>query len=60
MEHLKDNQHLINEPNKTSSTTKDIKKYLKENLDPKIVRDNIIKRTIDHWLRKIIVLLIQL
>ena len=59
MEHLKDNQHLINEYDEKFKTRphlppKDIfLKYLKENLDKKrLLDDNIIKRTtIDHWLR---------
>ena len=59
MEHLKNNQHLINEYDEKFKTRphlppKDIfLKYLKENLDKKkLVEDNIIKRTtIDHWLR---------
>ena len=59
MEHLKDNQHLINEYDEKFKTRphlppKDIfLKYLKENLDKKkLIEDNIIKKTtIDHWLR---------
>jgi hypothetical protein len=59
IEHLKDNQHLINEYDEKFKTrphlpSKDIfLKYLKENLDKKrLLDDNIIKRTtIDHWLR---------
>ena len=59
MEHLKDNQHLINEYDEKFKTRphlppKDIfLKYLKENLDKKrLLDDNIIKKTtIDHWLR---------
>ena len=59
MEHLKDNQHLINEYDEKFKTRphlppKDIfLKYLKENLDKKkLVEDDIIKKTtIDHWLR---------
>ena len=59
MEHLKDNQHLINEYDEKFKTRphlppKDIfLKYLKENLDKKkLIENNIIKKTtIDHWLR---------
>ena len=59
MEHLKDNQHLINEYDEKFKTRphlppKDIfLKYLKENLDKKrLLEDDIIKKTtIDHWLR---------
>ena len=59
MEHLKDNQHLINEYDEKFKTRphlppKDIfLKYLRNNLDKKkLVEDDIIKKTtIDHWLR---------
>ena len=59
MEHLKDNQHLINEYDEKFKTRPHLPpkdtflKYLKENLDKKrLLEDNIIKRTtIDHWLR---------
>ena len=59
MEHLKNNQHLIDaydekfkmRPHLPPKET--FLKYLKENLDKKkLVKDNIIKKTtIDHWLR---------
>jgi hypothetical protein len=59
MEHLKNNQHLIDaydekfkmRPHLPPKET--FLKYLKENLDKKkLVEDNIIKKTtIDHWLR---------
>jgi hypothetical protein len=59
MEHLKNNQHLIEaydekfkmRPHLPPKET--FLKYLKENLDKKkLVEDNIIKKTtIDHWLR---------
>ena len=59
MEHLKDNQHLINEYDEKFKTRphlppKDIfLEYLRNNLDKKkLVEDDIIKKTtIDHWLR---------
>jgi len=59
MEHLKNNQHLINEYDEKFKTrphlpSKDIfLEYLRNNLDKKkLVEDNIIKKTtIDHWLR---------
>ncbi len=59
MEHLKDNQHLINEYDEKFKTRphlppKDIfLEYLRNNLDKKkLVEDGIIKKTtIDHWLR---------
>ena len=61
MEHLKDNQHLINEYDEKFKTRphlphKDIfLEYLRNNLDKKkLVEDDIIKKTtIDHWLRSI-------
>ena len=59
MEHLKNNQHLIDaydekfkmRPHLPPKET--FLKYLKENLDKKkLIEDNIIKKTtIDHWLR---------
>jgi hypothetical protein len=59
MEHLKNNQHLIDaydekfkmRPHLPPKET--FLKYLRENLDKKkLVEDNIIKKTtIDHWLR---------
>ena len=59
MEHLKNNQHLINEYDEKFKTRphlppKDIfLEYLRNNLDKKkLVEDDIIKKTtIDHWLR---------
>jgi len=59
MEHLKNNQHLINEYDEKFKTrphlpSKDIfLEYLRNNLDKKkLVEDDIIKKTtIDHWLR---------
>ena len=59
MEHLKNNQHLIDAYDEKFKMRPHLPpkdeflKYLKENLDKKkLVEDNIIKKTtIDHWLR---------
>ena len=59
MEHLKNNQHLIDAYDEKFKMRPQLPpkdqflKYLKENLDKKkLVEDNIIKKTtIDHWLR---------
>ena len=59
MEHLKNNQHLIEAYDEKFKMRPHLPpkdkflKYLKENLDKKkLVEDNIIKKTtIDHWLR---------
>jgi hypothetical protein len=59
MEHLKNNQHLIDAYDEKFKMrphlpSKDIfLKYLKDNLDKKkLIEDNIIKKTtIDHWFR---------
>ena len=59
MEHLKNNQHLIDAYDEKFKTRPQLPpkekflKYLKENLDKKkLIEDNIIKKTtIDHWLR---------
>lgn len=59
MEHLKNNQHLIDAYDEKFKMRPHLPpkdkflKYLKENLDKKkLIEDNIIKKTtIDHWLR---------
>jgi len=59
MEHLKNNQHLIDAYDEKFKTRpqlppkEEFLKYLKENLNKKkLIEDNIIKKTtIDHWLR---------
>jgi hypothetical protein len=59
MEHLKNNQHLIDAYDEKFKMRPQLPpkekflKYLKENLDKKkLIEDNIIKKTtIDHWLR---------
>ena len=59
MEHLKNNQHLVDVYDEKFKMRPHLPpkdkflKYLKENLDKKkLVEDNIIKKTtIDHWLR---------